>query len=438
MDPTHLVPAWSAPAGRIRPLHGINNGPLCAGGLVALTARHRELGVPWIRLHDCCWPEPLVVDMPRIVVRPDLDPDDPAAYDFRRTDDYLRGVAGTGARIIYRLGTSIEHTRTKYDTAAPPDPAHYARFCLGVVRHCNDGWAGGLHLGISHWEIWNEPDLGDRMWQGDVADFLRLYTAVARVLKAHDPTLQVGGPGICTVHRDRYLPELLELAAGGGAPLDFVSWHIYGSDPLAVGADARFLRQLLDGKGLTRTASLCTEWNYTPPGWNWDYSSEESRTRFAEGMDSQASATYAAAVLLDLQDAPIDIANYYSGDTFWFGLFDTYGRPRKPFWAFRRFRDLLDTPCRVALAGLPAGVTACAGLAEDGRSAAVMVAQHGTATHDLALDLAGLPWSGSTQAEWQLLGDQGPRLSTVVLAGGRTPALQLPQPSTGFLRLRPA
>lgn len=67
-----------------------------------------------------------------------------------------------------------------------------------------------------------------------------------------------------------------------------------------------------------------------------------------------------------------------------------------------------------------------------------LVAQHGAATHDLTLDLTGLPWSGPTQAEWQLLGDQGPRLSATVPADGRTPTLQLPQPSTGFLQLRPA
>ena len=44
-----------------RALHGVNNGPLDVGGTVDLSASHRAIGVPLVRLHDTHWPNPDVV-----------------------------------------------------------------------------------------------------------------------------------------------------------------------------------------------------------------------------------------------------------------------------------------------------------------------------------------------------------------------------------------
>ena len=41
----------------------------------------------------------------------------------------------------------------------PRDPARWAAVCAGIVRHYNEGWAGGFRHDIRYWEIWNEPDL---------------------------------------------------------------------------------------------------------------------------------------------------------------------------------------------------------------------------------------------------------------------------------------
>src|SRR4051812_14689569 len=49
--------------GTIRPLHGGNSGPLNYGDLVDLTKYHKELKIPFTRLHDCHWPNPDVVDI---------------------------------------------------------------------------------------------------------------------------------------------------------------------------------------------------------------------------------------------------------------------------------------------------------------------------------------------------------------------------------------
>src|SRR5215210_3655848 len=85
-----VVVDCAAPAGRFRPLHGVNGGPLDRGGLVDLSGAFREMAVPLTRLHDCHWPNPDVVDIH--VVFPDwnADPERPESYDFVRTDAYVK------------------------------------------------------------------------------------------------------------------------------------------------------------------------------------------------------------------------------------------------------------------------------------------------------------------------------------------------------------
>jgi hypothetical protein len=121
--------------GTIRPLHGVNNGPICFGGLVDLSSRFRELRIPVVRLHDCEWPNPAVVDIPTIFPDFRADPDDPASYHFERTDDYLQSILDVGADIVYRLGTSIEHTGRKYHVHPPSDIQKWADICVHIVRH---------------------------------------------------------------------------------------------------------------------------------------------------------------------------------------------------------------------------------------------------------------------------------------------------------------
>src|SRR5688572_21642628 len=75
--------------GRFRALQGVNNGPVCLGGAVNLTPWHEQLDLPCTRLHDCDWPDPVVVDIPAIFPDVSADPEDASNYHFRKTDDYL-------------------------------------------------------------------------------------------------------------------------------------------------------------------------------------------------------------------------------------------------------------------------------------------------------------------------------------------------------------
>jgi len=152
-QPASIVVDFSKTNGVIRPLHGGNNGPLCSGEIVDLTAFHRDLAMPFVRLHDSAWPYPDIVDIHALFPNPTADPDEPANYRFGPTDDYLRAITNTGAGIVFRLGESIEHARRKRYVHPPADAERWSRVCLGIIRHYNEGWADGHRLGIQYWEI---------------------------------------------------------------------------------------------------------------------------------------------------------------------------------------------------------------------------------------------------------------------------------------------
>src|ERR1043165_9897765 len=64
--------------GTIRALHGVNKGPLASGGTIDLTEAYRSNQIPFIRLHDCMWPYPDVIDVHAIFRNPSADPENPA------------------------------------------------------------------------------------------------------------------------------------------------------------------------------------------------------------------------------------------------------------------------------------------------------------------------------------------------------------------------
>ncbi len=372
-----IVIDCSRRTGVIRPLHGVNNGPLNFGGLIDLSAYYRELEIPLARLHDCEYPTPDVVDIH--VIFPDFEADASAAenYNFARTDEYVRAIVEAGTGIVYRLGESIEHTRRKYHVHPPADVEKWAKACTGVIRHYNEGWADGFHHDIRYWEIWNEPENRPNMWTGGDEDYYKLYSAAARAIKAEYPDLKVGGPSAGyqgrfsgdTMEPSEFLKGFLTLCRDEELPLDFFSWHTYTNDPTVYVSKARALRKLLDDFGFVRTEMHLNEWNYLPDN-DWTAITLAGqgllRKRWFARVAGAEGAAFTAGTLVGLQDSPVDVANYYSGDTNLFGLFDRYGAPRKTYYAMKAFKMLLDTPNRLMVSGsLPESFTVCAGANED-------------------------------------------------------------------------
>jgi len=450
--PTELRVDFGKPTGLIRPLHGINKGPLAAGGLIDLTSALHLLNPPSARLHDCHWPNPDVVDIHAVFPNFAADPAVESSYDFALTDQYVAATRQTGAEIIYRLGESIEHTSIKRFVHPPKDFEKWAAICLGVVRHYNEGWAHGHHYGIRYWEIWNEPENRPAMWSGSDDDYFRLYRAAATGLKKHDPQLKVGGPAVGysgefangVLRPSAFVTNFLSLCRRESLPLDFFSWHCYTGDSGEPAARARAIRHLLDDYGFRNTESHLNEWNFLP-GNSWQPVSRsaapETRHRFYEQMAGAAGGAFIVAALLELQDAPVNVCNLFHGELGGFGLFSDQGVPQQNYYALRAFSELLDAPQRVETRGGVSGQLAVvAGLNRTATSAAILVSNFAASDLDFDLTVTNLPWAGQTVVETRRV-NASETLDFVTRQTNDTSrfsiSLELKKPAVALIRLRP-
>jgi len=346
--------------GPMKPVNGVNNGPFCLDGIFDFSPEFAAAAFADVRTHDPNYPCRNACDINAVFPREDADPDDPASYDFTRTDHYLKTIRDAGCTITYRLGYTIDHHPIRRYSCPPKDFHHWARVCLGIARHYNDGWADGFQNWVARWEIWNEPDNApgsdSPCWTGAFSDFLRLYEMTAKVLKSHNPAWMVGGPaaaGPGGVFASPVLHEFLDHCAQTGAPLDFYSWHSYETRTPEILRFAGQVREFLDKCGFPSTENILNEWHYGPNG-EWDVifrqRDPQRRTAKAQEMNGPAAASYAAAVLLGMQDGPLSLANYYTGDNMpYFGMFDAYGTPLPPYRAFLCFAALAEFPVQVEI-----------------------------------------------------------------------------------------
>jgi len=436
--------------GPIRRLHGVNNGPLNQGETVDVSRAWKELGIPITRLHDSEWPAGDLVDLHAVFPDSNADPDNPASYRFAKTDDYIQPIVATGSALVYRLGESIEHSRRKHHVHPPRDLERWARACAGIVRHYNQGWADGHRYGIRYWEIWNEPENRPAMWSGTDEDYFRLYVTTAKALKSEFPDIRVGGPAAGATgefHDGRFVPtpflqQFLKVCRAQSAPLEFFSWHIYTNEPAAVVRRAQALRAWLNQEGFTQTELHLNEWNYLP-GNRWEpmLSSADpaARERWYADMGGLPGARFVASTLVALQDSPVDVANYYSGDTSPFGLFHRFGAPKRTADSVRAFQLVRQMGQRVAASSADPRERILAARNTDGTEIRLLVC-HESAELAGSARIRNLPWTSPTELEiWQLHADREASSSrTQITVDNGTLNLPLPTTAVAVLMLRPA
>ena len=387
---------FSKVVGTIRPLNGVNDGPIVTRGAFDLSPYFFELGIKHIRLHDVPWTYENAVDINYVFPRFEADVNDPQSYDFSLTDYYLQSIFALGAEVTFRLGYSAEWKYHPLLHNVPPsDFAKWAAICAHILQHYNQGWANGHHYNIKYWEIWNETD-GAGFWSGTPEQYFKLYELTARSLKSLDPSIKVGGPTLAS--RLEFLEEFLKYCADQKVPLDFVPWHIYARQPNEVVSKAAKVQELLGKYGFSKVESVLDEWNYFPGDWRRQEVDPKYRKElFANQMAGPPGAAFDASVLIDLQDTTVAIADFYQGtNMFWGGLFDEFGVPYKAYFTFKAFKFLLATPQRVSVTGSDLnGIAVIAGLSRDKSEATILISNFGTPYNHYDLVLRGLPWEGS-------------------------------------------
>ena len=400
--------------GQIKPVHGVNNGPLSGSETKDLSRYFRLGGIPLIRFHDTDYPNPRQVDIPKIFPDFSKDPADAGSYDFRHTDVHMAAAYETGAKVLYRLGTSIEHMKHKVDIYPPKDYGKWAQICIGIIRHYTQGWADGFTFDVPYWEIWNEPDNNltkPDMWIGEPDTYYRLYETAAKVIKAAFPSIKVGGYAGCTIHNEAFREGFLRHVRNTGAPLDFFSWHGYSSTVDQIARDAVTARERLRAYGLEAAEILCDEWNYiepVPEFWTKyrQEGSEYLQQELFEKQKSRFGASFLASCFVEMQNSPLAACNYYDAQpsSSWCGMFNLYGVPQPAFYSFVAFNALYRLGRHVAVQ--PEAQTPQCLAARDEKNMAILLSHHGEGEIEGCLDLeldAGFPMA----AEFYLLQDLG-------------------------------
>jgi hypothetical protein len=131
------------------------------------------------------------------------------------------------------------------------------------------------------------------------------------------------------------------------------------------------------------------------------------REQWFAKIGGAAGAAFAGSVLLLLQDTPVDSAQYFTGEIQGFGLFNFHGTPRKNYYAFKAFSQLLDCPIRLTTPSSPETKWVFgAGLAKDKQSAAILACNLRCPDSNLTLELSHAPWTERTHFEVFCVNDQ--------------------------------
>ena len=377
----HLTLDFSQECGKIKPMHGVNNGPLTEDFAQDASRWFNEAHIPFSRLHDTEYPFGCgeFVDIDCLFKNWNADENDPSNYNFALTDEYLKAIAACGTKIIYRLGSSMEHQAVKAHVHPPKDNLKWARVCEHIILHYNEGWADGLHLGIEYWEIWNEPE-EEGQWTGDYYDFFRFFTDVASYLKEKFPHLKIGSPALCSYGDDYFVPRFYAAITADGkhVPMDFIAWHCYTRDVQTIVKRESIVREVMEKYGYADAESICDEWNYAKDWTNMDETFHL--------IDSMVGTACTAAVMCAMQKTSCDILAYYDAqmkmENLWNGLFargkaGVHGKaaevtPKKTYYVFKAFGELYELGTEIKSEIEDGTVYACAAKNDERR--AVLIA----------------------------------------------------------------
>lgn len=162
----------------------------------------------------------------------------------------------------------------------PKDYAKWQELNYQFAKHLVDRY-GAAKVATWHFEIWNEPDLG-QFFSGTKDQYFRMYDhAVEGITKAL-PEAKVGGPSIA-ISGGPWIDDFLEHcmtqnfanAAKGKVKVDFITWHTYptnsGQASIAgshSGVHAKIAAKKAKYPALSHVKNFLTEFNTSYQGGN--------------------------------------------------------------------------------------------------------------------------------------------------------------------------
>jgi xylan 1,4-beta-xylosidase len=140
-------------------------------------------------------------------------------------------------------------------------------FVTGLARLCIARYGAAVVRGW-RFEVWNEPNCGDlEPANGCCPDcgpkdvYFDLFRQTSLALKAADPDVQVGGPATAML---AWIPDLTSFCNSTGTPIDFISSHLYPTDPTLPATRDNFMEAVANATAQAASAGLpfyLTEFN---------------------------------------------------------------------------------------------------------------------------------------------------------------------------------
>ncbi len=142
---------------------------------------------------------------------------------LERHDARVVRLAAAGIQILGLLDYGVEWSTGGGAPSTDTQRADFARYAAFMAERYR-----GV---ITHWEVWNEPNLG-KFWRGtpDPEAYGLLLRATADALRAVDPQIRVVGGAISGCGRDDRAFLMRALAAAGPGACDIVSIHPYSGE----------------------------------------------------------------------------------------------------------------------------------------------------------------------------------------------------------------
>ena len=109
--------------------------------------------------------------------------------------------------------------------SVPVDMNKWGEVLANFVKHYRNNYS--RHVGYH--EIGNEPD-GTNFFVGGLDDYLAMYHQAAYRMKSVDSDAKIGGFGVES--KDEWIPPFLDYVVQNNLPLDFFSFHFYGTNSL--------------------------------------------------------------------------------------------------------------------------------------------------------------------------------------------------------------
>lgn len=182
-------------------------------------------------------------------------------FDWSRLDPYMERLAETGAKVMAAICIKPPPLYPAIDHAIwrPSDPAEWQRVVTELVRR----YSVERPL-VTHWEIGNELDIGEHGGSPylitDGEEYGEYFTLTAEAVRRVFPQARVGGPAAAGIHSPM-VNGFLRYCARTGTGLDFLSWHLYHSDPGVHLEHLRYARRLVAESGVPAPELMVTEWS---------------------------------------------------------------------------------------------------------------------------------------------------------------------------------